>query len=97
MPDHFTTLQSKGLTIYQRDDLPEGLTANAKLFADDTLLFLVAHDPTGSSVSLKNDLLTISQWVYQWKMIFNPDISKKTQEVALFWQNNCSLPCNCLL
>ena len=56
MPDHFTTLQSKGLTIYQRDDLPEGLTANAKLFADDTLLFLVAHDPTGSSVSLKNDL-----------------------------------------
>ena len=43
------------------NDLPEGLTTNAKLFADDTSLFSVVHDSTLSSVSLNNDLLKISQ------------------------------------
>ena len=38
------------------NDLPEGLTTNAKLFADDTSLFSVVHDPTSSTVSLNNDL-----------------------------------------
>ena len=33
--------------------LPEGLTTNAKLFADDLSLFSVVHDSTLSSVSLK--------------------------------------------
>ena len=47
------------------NDLPEGLTTNAKLFADDTSLFSVVHDSTSSSVSLNNDLLKISQWAYE--------------------------------
>ena len=33
------------------NDLPEGLTTNAKLFADDTSLFSVVHNSTLSSVS----------------------------------------------
>ena len=64
------------------NDLPEGLITNAKLFADDTSLFSVVHDSTLSSVSLNNDLLKISQWAYQWKMIFNPDVSKQAQDVV---------------
>ena len=64
------------------NELPEGLTTNAKLFADDTSLFSVVHDSTLSSVSLNNDLLKISQWAYQWKMTFNPDVSKQAQEVV---------------
>ena len=64
------------------NDLPEGLTTNAKLFADDTSLFSVVHDSTLSSVSLNNDLLKISHWAYQWKMTFNPDVSKQAQEVV---------------
>ena len=51
------------------NDLPEGLTIFAKLFADD---FSVLHDSASPSVSLNNDLLKISQWAYQWKMIFRP-------------------------
>ena len=35
------------------NDLPDGLTTNAKLFADDTSLFSVVHDSTSSLVSLK--------------------------------------------
>ena len=58
------------------NDLPEGLATNAKLFADDISLFSVVHDSTLSSVSLNNDLRNISPWAYQWKMIFNPDVSK---------------------
>ena len=50
------------------NDLPEGLTTNAKLFADDTSLFAgdtslfsVVHNSTSLPVSLNNDLLKISQ------------------------------------
>ena len=45
-------------------------------------LFSVVHNSISSSLSLYNDLLTISQWIYQWKMIFNPDVSKQVQDVA---------------
>ena len=45
--------------------LPEGLTTNAKRFADDTSLFSVVHDSTSSSLLHKNDLLKVSQWAYK--------------------------------
>ena len=64
------------------NDLPEGLTTNVRFIADDTSLFSVVHDSAASSVSLNNDHLKISQCVYQWKMVFNPDVSKQAQEVA---------------
>ena len=39
------------------NDLPEGLTMNAKLFADDTSLFSVSHvSPAFSAASLNDDL-----------------------------------------
>ena len=67
------------------NDLTEGLTTNAKLFADDTSLFAddtslfsVAHDSMSTSVLLNSNLLKLSQW----KMIFNLDVSKKAQEVV---------------
>ena len=41
------------------NDLPEGLTTNANLFADDVPLFSVVHDSAASSVSLNNYLLKI--------------------------------------
>ena len=59
------------------NNLPEGLTKNTKLFAEDTSLFSVVHDSTASSVSLNNDRLKIFQWADKWKMIFNPDVLKQ--------------------
>ena len=35
-----------------------------------------------SSVSLNNYLRKISQWAHQWKIIFNPDVSKQAKEVV---------------
>ena len=42
---------------------------------------------TGTNVfteEINNDLKRISEWAYQWKMTFNPDITKQTQEVIDF-------------
>ena len=51
-----------------------------KLFADDTSLFTIVKDKNKSAV-LNNDLFLIWQWAFNWKMLFNPDPSKPTQEV----------------
>ena len=63
------------------NDLPNGLKANAKLFADDTSLFAIVKDKQESADILNNDLLTISKWAFNWKMLFNPDPKKPAQEV----------------
>ena len=34
-----------------------------------------------SQFHLNSDLEKIFEWAYQWKKLFNPDISKQTQEV----------------
>ena len=62
-------------------DLADGLSSNAKLFADDTSLFLIIHDVNTSANELNNDLYQINKWVFQWKMSFNPDPSKQTQVI----------------
>ena len=45
------------------NDLSNNISSNCKLFADDT--------------SLSQDLKAITNWAFQWKMIFNPDLSKQ--------------------
>ena len=62
------------------NDLPEGLTSNVKLFADDTSIFSVVQNSSSSSLSLNENLSKISQWGYKWKMLLNPDASKRAQE-----------------
>ena len=57
------------------------LITNAKLFADDTSDFSVVRDVAPSTEELNNDLRNISKWAYQWKMIFNSDLTKQAQEV----------------
>ena len=53
---------------------------NPKLFADDTSLFSIVHDPNATANDLNNDLAKINDWAYQWKMNFNPDPFKQAQE-----------------
>ena len=47
------------------NDLPEDLITNAKLFADDTRLFLVVRNMNASTEELTNDLRNISKWAHQ--------------------------------
>ena len=67
-------------------DLADELS-NAKLFADDTSLFSVVHNVNTSAGEVNNDLVKISEWAYQWKMSFNHDLLKQSQEI-IFTRNN---------
>jgi hypothetical protein len=64
------------------NDLLTGINSNARIFADDTSLFQVSSNNTTSTTILNGDLCTITSWAHQWKMIFNPDISKQAVEVV---------------
>ena len=63
------------------NDLPNDLSSNCKLFADDTSLFSVVNNIHTSATTLSQDLNAITNWAFQWKMIFNPNSSKQAQEV----------------
>ena len=62
--------------------LPAWLMSVAKLFTDDTSLYSVVYDFKTTSVSLKEDLVKINQWTYQWTTLFVPNTSKQVQEMA---------------
>ena len=53
-----------------------GLKSICKSFADDTFLFSVVNNVIIS----KNDQTVIYEWIYQWKMKFNSDLSKQAYE-----------------
>ena len=51
-----------------------------KHFADDMSHFTRDKDKNESTNIINNKLLQISKWVYNWKMLFNPDPNKPAQE-----------------
>ena len=63
------------------NDLSDGLQCNPKLFADDTSLFATVHNINKATNDLNNDLTKTPKSAFQWKMSFNPDISKQAHEV----------------
>ena len=64
-------------------DIADSLSSNTKLLADDTSLFSVVQNTNTTAKELNNDLAKDNRWTYQWKMSFNPDPTKQTQE-AIF-------------
>ena len=74
-------IQGPLLFLVYVNDFSNGLKSNPKLFADDTFLFSVIHDVNSLQIDLNEDLDKVNNWAYQWKMSFNPDPSKKAQEV----------------
>ena len=73
------------------NDLVDDISSDAKLFADDTSLFTVVYDETTTANQLNRDLKLISEWAYQWKMQFNPDINKHVVQVIFFQKRNKSI------
>ena len=71
------------------NDLPLNIKSNVKIFADDTSLFSKVINPTTSATVLNKDMEQISTWANQWKMSFNPDITK--QAVEVYFSRKCSL------
>ena len=68
--------------IYINDDFA-ALSTIVKLFADDTSLFSDIHDSQTSGNFLSKNLEIIHNWAFQWKMNFNPDLTKQAEEVTL--------------
>ena len=67
------------------NDLPNDLSSNCKLFADDKPIFSVANNIHTSATTLSHDLNAITNWTFQWKMIFNPEITKKLAKLWDFY------------
>ena len=63
------------------NDLPGGITSVCKNFADDTSLFSKVYGIDIAGKELNSDLEKISKWAFQWKMQFNPDPNKRTNEL----------------
>ena len=59
------------------NDLPDNITSNPKLFADDTSLFSTVTDPNPGANQINIDLQNINRWAYLWYISFNPDPSKQ--------------------
>ena len=66
------------------------LQCNPKMLADDTSLFATVHNIKKATNDLNNDLTKITKWAFQWKMTFNPDISKQAHEVIFFRKRSVS-------
>ena len=79
------------LFLIHINDLSDRLQCNPNLFADNTSLFATMHIIKTSSNHLTNDLTKITKWAVQWKISFNPDISKQVHEVI---QKVCIMPCS---
>ena len=52
------------------------LVSVIKLFTDDASIFYTVYDNAKTSMDLYQDLSTIQKLAFQWKMSFNPDLTK---------------------
>ena len=53
------------------NDLPDSVTSQVRLFADDTAVYLTIASPTDCQ-KLQSDLLALESWEKHWDMEFNP-------------------------
>ena len=66
------------------NNLPDVITSICKIFADDTSLFSKVRDINKSANELNCNLEKVSNWVYHWKIQFNPDPNKKQVKLSSF-------------
>ena len=59
------------------NDLSEGLSTNAKLFADNTSLFFSIHNSHTCAKDLSKHYDMIQNWAFQWEINFNADPTKQ--------------------
>ena len=83
------SLEAQSLVPYliYSNDIEKNIKSNVN-FADDTMLFSVVNNPAISANELNHDLKVISQWVYQWKIKFKPDLNKQATELLFSCKKN---------
>ena len=63
------------LFLFYINDLAESLDSTVRLFADDTVLYLVVGSES-DAITLQNDLDKLAAWEHKWQMEFHPDKCK---------------------
>ena len=56
---------------------PDRLKSNIKLFANNTSIFSIVKNKNHCARDLTHDLSLISKRAFEWKMLFNPDPTKR--------------------
>ena len=69
------------------NDLPNDILSEMPLFADDSSIFTVVNAIDDTQGKIEKDISCINIWMYQWEMIFNPDITKQAEEVIFSVKN----------
>ena len=69
------------------NDLILGLKSDARVFADDTSLFVRVDDIDAAHQTLVHDLNFIEKWARQWRFEFNPDPIKPPIELIFSTKN----------
>ena len=75
------SVQGPLLFLIHINDLPDNLSITLKHLLTIPHSYSVVHDITISSCDLNYDLNRVREWAFQWKMTFNPEVSKQAQEV----------------
>jgi hypothetical protein len=61
------------LILYYINDIPTGLDSTIRLFADDTIAYLVKSNSDDLTLQRDLDKLAQCQWEQLWKMAFHQD------------------------
>ena len=59
------------LFLFYINDLPNNISSQVRLFADDTIVYL-AMKPTSNNKVLQKDLDKLAEWEHKWKIKFHP-------------------------
>ena len=63
------------------NDLMDNITSQMRLFANDSLLFTCVKGIDETHETIVKDMHIVTDWAHQWKMVYNPDITKQAIEV----------------
>ena len=62
------------------NDLTENIPSQMRLFADHSSLFTRVDGVEQTQDKPIKDLQTVTDWAHQWKMVFNPDVTKQASD-----------------
>ena len=85
------------LILVYINDLTDNISSEMRLFADDSSLFTRVEEVNETHEKPIKDLQTVTDWAYQWKMVFNPDITKQAIEIIFSVKKKILLTLNCSL
>ena len=69
------------------NDLPDNIESELRLFADDSFVLTKVEGIKRTQEKIEDDLATIGRWAHQWKMVFNPGITKQAMEIIFSVEN----------